>query len=194
MTRQTVACALLAAAMVAAGASHAFAQSKSEVHTPPGYVIGPLDVVGVLFWKDEDLSAEVVVRPDGKISLPLLNEIEAGGLTPEQLRLRVLESARRFVEDPTVSVVVKQINSRNVYIMGEVLKPGTYPLGGPTSVLQLIAVAGGMTEFAARDEIVLMRTVDGQTARHRVKYNEVLKGKNLEQNLVLQPGDTVVVP
>jgi polysaccharide biosynthesis/export protein len=193
MTRHTVACALLAAAMVAAGASHAFAQGKS-VHTPPGYVIGPLDVVGVLFWKDEDLSAEVVVRPDGKISLPLLNEIEAGGLTPEQLRLRVLESARRFVEDPTVSIVVKQINSRNVYIMGEVLKPGTYPLGGPTSVLQLIAVGGGMTEFAARDEIVVMRTVDGQTVRHRVKYNEVLKGKNLEQNLLLQPGDTVVVP
>jgi polysaccharide biosynthesis/export protein len=193
MTRQTVACALLAAAVVAAGASHAFAQGKS-VHTPPGYVIGPLDVVGVLFWKDEDLSAEVVVRPDGKISLPLLNEIEAGGLTPEQLRLRVLESARRFVEDPTVSIVVKQINSRNVFIMGEVLKPGTYPLGGPTSVLQLIAVAGGMTEFAARDEIVLMRTADAQTVRHRVKYNEVLKGKNLEQNLLLQPGDTVVVP
>jgi polysaccharide biosynthesis/export protein len=193
MTRHTVACALLAAAVVAAGASHAFAQGKSA-HTPPGYVIGPLDVVGVLFWKDEDLSAEVVVRPDGKISLPLLNEIEAGGLTPEQLRLRVLESARRFVEDPTVSVVVKQINSRNVFIMGEVLKPGTYPLGGPTSVLQLIAVAGGMTEFAARDEIVLMRTVDAQTVRHRVNYNEVLKGKNLEQNLLLQPGDTVVVP
>jgi polysaccharide export outer membrane protein len=193
MTRHALACALLAAAVVVAGASHAFAQGKS-VHTPPGYVIGPLDVIGVLFWKDEDLSAEVVVRPDGKISLPLLNEVDAGGLTPEQLRLRVLESARRFVEDPTVSVVVKQINSRNVYIMGEVLKPGTYPLGGPTSVLQLIAVAGGMTEFAARDEIVLMRTVDGQTARHRVKYNEVLKGKNLEQNLVLQPGDTVVVP
>ena len=193
MRRHTVACALLAAAMVAAVASHAFAQSKS-VHTPPGYVIGPLDVVGVLFWKDEDLSAEVVVRPDGKISLPLLNEIEAGGLTPEQLRLRVLESARRFVEDPTVSIVVKQINSRNVYIMGEVLKPGTYPLGGPTSVLQLIAVGGGMTEFASRDDIVLMRTVDGQTVRHRVKYNEVLKGKNLEQNLLLQPGDTVVVP
>ena len=194
MTRYPVACALLAAAVVAAGASHAFAQSKSEVHAPPGYVIGALDVIEVLFWKDKDLSAEVVVRPEGKISLPLLNEIDAGGLTPEQLRLRVLESARRFVEDPTATVVVKQINSRNVYIMGEVLKPGTYPLGGATSVLQLIAVAGGMTEFAARDEIVLMRTIDGQTVRHRVKYNEVLKGKNLEQNLQLQPGDTVVVP
>ena len=195
MTRHTVASALLAAAVLAAGTSHALAQSKSEAHTPPpGYVIGPLDVVEVLFWKDKDLSAEVVVRPDGKISLPLLNEIDAGGLTPEQLRLRVLESARRFVEDPTATVVVKQINSRNVYIMGEVLKPGTFPLGGPTSVLQLIAVAGGMTEFAARDDIVLMRTVDGQTVRHRVKYNDVLKGKNLEQNLLLQPGDTVVVP
>ena len=194
MTRHTVACALLAAAVMTAGASPAFAQGKSEVHAPPGYVIGPLDVLEVLFWKDKDLSAEVVVRPDGKISLPLLNEIEAGGLTPEQLRFRVLENARRFVEEPTATVIVKQINSRNVFIMGEVQKPGTYPLGGPTTVLQLIAVAGGLTEFAARDEIVLLRTIDGQTERHRVNYNAVLKGNDLKQNLQLQSGDTVVVP
>jgi polysaccharide export outer membrane protein len=194
MTRYTVACALLAAAVMTAGASPALAQGKSEVHSPPGYVIGPLDVLEVLFWKDKDLSAEVVVRPDGKISLPLLNEIEAGGLTPEQLRFRVLENARRFVEEPTATVIVKQINSRNVFIMGEVQKPGTYPLGGPTTVLQLIAVAGGLTEFAARDEIVLLRTIEGQTERHRVNYNAVLKGNDLKQNLQLQSGDTVVVP
>ena len=105
MTRYTVACALVAAAVVAAGASQTPpAGGKSEVHAPPGYVIGALDVIEVLFWRDKDLSAEVVVRPDGKISLPLLNEVEAGGLTPEQLRFRVLESARRFVEDPTATV------------------------------------------------------------------------------------------
>ncbi len=148
----------------------------------------------VLFWRDKDLSAEVVVRPDGKISLPLLNEVEAGGLTPEQLRFRVLENARRFVEDPTATVIVKQINSRNVFIMGEVQKPGTYPLGGPASVLQLIAIAGGLTEFASRDEIVLLRTVDGKSERHRVNYSAVLKGNDLTQNRQLQPGDTVIVP
>ena len=197
MTRYAVACALLAATVVAAEASQAPAQGKSDksdVHTPPDYVIGPLDVLEVLFWKDKDLSAEVVVRPDGKISLPLLNEIEAGGLTPEQLRFSVLDSARRFVEEPTATVIVKQINSRSVFIMGEVLKPGTYPLGGPTSVLQLIAIAGGLSEFAARDEIVVLRTVDGTTERHRVDYNRVLNGKDLKQNLQLRPGDTIVVP
>ena len=169
-------------------------RAGKEGHAPPGYVIGPLDVLEVLFWRDKDLSAEVVVRPDGKISLPLLNEVEAGGLTPEQLRFRVLENARRFVEDPTATVIVKQINSRNVFIMGEVQKPGTYPLGGPASVLQLIAIAGGLTEFASRDEIVLLRTVDGKSERHRVNYSAVLKGNDLTQNRQLQPGDTVIVP
>ena len=201
MTRHSVACVLVAATVVAAVVSPTFAQSKADLaqskgegHLPPGYVIGPLDVLEILFWKDKDLSAEVVVRPDGKISLPLLNEIEAGGLTPEQLRFRILESARRFVEEPTATVIVKQINSRSVFIMGEVLKPGTYPLGGPTSVLQLIAVAGGLSEFASRDEIVLLRAVDGETQRFRVNYNRVLNGKDLKQNLQLRPGDTVVVP
>ena len=120
MTRHAVACVLMAAAVLTAEASQAPAPAKSDVHAPPGYVIGPLDVLEILFWKDKDLSAEVVVRPDGRISLPLLNEIEAGGLTPEQLRFRVLESARRFIEEPTASVLVKQINSRNVFITGEV--------------------------------------------------------------------------
>jgi polysaccharide biosynthesis/export protein len=197
MRKYAVACALLAAAVLTGEASQAPAGGgggKSGVHAPPGYVIGPLDVLEILFWRDKDLSAEVVVRPDGRISLPLLNEVEAGGLTPEQLRFRVLENAKRFVEDPTATVIVKQINSRNVFIMGEVQKPGTYPLGGPTSVLQLIAVAGGLSEFAARDEIVVLRTVEGETERHRVNYNAVLKGNDLKQNLQLQPGDTVVIP
>jgi polysaccharide biosynthesis/export protein len=194
MSRYAVVCALVAAAVLSVEAAQNQAVGASEVHAPPGYVIGPLDVLEVQFWRDKDLSAEVVVRPDGKISLPLLNEVEAGGLTPEQLRFRVLEHARRFVEEPTATVIVKQINSRNVFIMGEVQKPGTYPLGGSTSVLQLIAIAGGLTEFAGRDGIVVLRTVDGETERHRVNYNDVIKGNGLKQNLPLQPGDTVVVP
>jgi polysaccharide export outer membrane protein len=195
MSRFAVVCALVATAVVSVGASQApKGGGKSAVDAPPGYVIGPLDVLEVLFWRDKDLSAEVVVRPDGKISLPLLNDVEAGGLTPEQLRSQVLDRARRFVEDPTATVIVKQINSRNVFIMGEVQKPGTYPLGGPTTVLQLIAVAGGLTEFASRDEIVLLRTIEGLAERHRVNYSAVLKGNDLKQNLDLKPGDTVVVP
>src|SRR5688572_11608102 len=195
MSRYAVVCALVAAAVLSVDASQGpKGGGKSAMDAPPGYVIGPLDVLEVMFWRDKDLSAEVVVRPDGKISLPLLNDVQAGGLTPEQLRSDVLERARRFVEDPTATVIVKQINSRNVFIMGEVQKPGTYPLGGATSVLQLIAIAGGLTEFAARDEIVLLRTLEGQTERHRVNYSAVLKGNDLKQNLELRPGDTVVVP
>jgi polysaccharide export outer membrane protein len=202
MTWRRLALAAMAAAAIAVAAPARAGQakeapaggSKASVKAPPDYVIGPTDVLEVLFWRDKDLSAEVIVRPDGKITLPLLNEIQAGGLTPEQLRLSVLDEARRFVEDPTATVVVKQINSRHVFIMGEVTKPGTYPLAGVTTVLQLLATAGGLTEFAARDEIVVLRSVDGQTVRHRVNYNAVVKGSDLAQNLALRPGDTVVVP
>src|SRR2546426_5497092 len=108
---------------------------------PPDYVIGPEDQLSVVFWHDKDMSADIVVRPDGKISLPLLNEIQASGLTPEQLRQRVSAEAKRFIQDPNATVVVRQINSRKVFITGAVEKPGTFPLNGPTTVLQLIAMA-----------------------------------------------------
>ena len=178
------------------------AQSKStgaveglkSAHAAPSYVIGPLDVLQVLFWGEKDMTTEVVVRPDGRISLPLLNEIDAAGRTPEELRLDIVERARRFVEQPSASVMVKQINSRNAFILGQVLKPGTYPLGGPTSVLQLIAVAGGLTAFASSDEIVVIRNESGTSVRHRVNYKSMVKGKDLDQNVELEPGDIVVVP
>jgi polysaccharide biosynthesis/export protein len=165
----------------------------AAVHAPD-YIIGPFDVLEVVFWRDKDLSAEVIVRPDGKISLPLLNEIEAGGLTPEQLRGRILERARRYIEAPTAAVIVKEINSRRVFIMGEVVKPGTYPLAGPTTLLQLIATAGGMREFADTEHIVVMRTVAGRPERLRFNYKAILKGKDLTQNVELTAGDTVIVP
>jgi polysaccharide export outer membrane protein len=195
MTRVWITCALLAAAVASGAAQSAGKAGKGEQgHADPAYVIGVADVLDVVFWRDKDLSAEVVVRPDGKITLPLLNEVEAGGLTPEQLRQSILERARRFIEEPTASVIVKQINSRQVFILGEVAKPGTYPLAGRATVLQLIATAGGLTEFAARDEIVVLRNLGGAPQRHRVSYDAVVKGRDLTQNLELAAGDTIVVP
>lgn len=161
---------------------------------PPGYLIGPDDVLSVLFRYDKDLTTDVVVRPDGMISLPMLSDVMAAGLTPEQLRDKVAESARRFIEDPAVTVIVKQINSRRVFITGQVGKPGPYPLMAPTTVLQLIAMAGGLSEFADDKNISVMRVENGKPVSFRFNYKDVTKRKNLKQNIELKPGDTVIVP
>ena len=161
---------------------------------PPGYVIGPEDQLSIVFWRDKDLSLDVIVRPDGKISLPLLNDVQASGLTPEQLRQTVTEAAKRYLEDPTATVVVRQINSRKVFITGEVEKPGTYSLGGPTTVLQLIATAGGVKEYADREKIVILRSENGKEVGYRFNYKQVVTQKNMKQNIELKPGDTIVVP
>ena len=161
---------------------------------PAGYVIGAEDVLTVVVWREKDLSTEVVVRPDGRITLPLINEVVAAGLTPEQLRERIKEGLARFVEDPSVTVGVKQINSRKVFITGMVNKPGVYPLASTTTVLQLISVAGGLNEFADSKKIVVMRTENGVQRAVKFNYQDVRKGKNLQQNIELQSGDTVIVP
>src|SRR5262249_53296340 len=137
---------------------------------------------------------EVVVRPDGKISLPLLNEIAAAGLTPDQLRKQITEAANRFVEDPTASVVVKAINSRKVFITGQVLKPGMYALPAQMTVLQLISIPGGLQEYADHVNISIVRTENGRQMAYRFNYQDVLKRRNFKQNIELKPGDTVVVP
>lgn len=169
--------------------------------TPADYVIGPDDVLVVLFWREKDLSAEVVVRPDGRITLPLLNDVHAAGLTPDQLRDKVNDLAKRFYEDPNATIVVKQINSRKVFITGQVNKPGAYALNDRMTVLQLIAMAGGLTEFAKSKDIVVMRNDSGGSIRptgqpitFRFNYREVLDRRNLQQNIQLKPGDTVIVP
>jgi polysaccharide biosynthesis/export protein len=158
------------------------------------YVIGPDDTLSVVFWRDKDMSADVEVRPDGKISLPVLNEIVAAGLTAEQLRARIAEAASKFVTDPTVSVVVRGINSRKVFITGMVAKPGDYSIPGRTTVLQLIAMAGGLHEFADAKNITINRLENGRQVNLRFNYKDVSKGKNLRQNIELKPGDTVIVP
>jgi polysaccharide export outer membrane protein len=177
-----LACLAIAAALPAAA------------DVPSGYVIGPDDVLSVVFWRDKDLSADVTVRPDGKITLPLLNDVVAAGLTPEQLREKVAEAAKKFVEDPNPTVIVKEINSRRVFITGQVEKSGPYALSNSMTVLQLIATAGGLKEFAQRKNITLLRYEGDRQVIYRFNYQDVLDRKNLEQNIELQPGDTVVVP
>lgn len=172
----------------------AAALPADAVTPPPDYVIGPDDVIGVVVWREQDLSADVKVRPDGKVSLPLLNDLQASGLTPEEFRKVVTEAAAKFVADPAVTIIVKQINSRMVFVMGEVGKPGTYQLTAPYTVLQMLALAGGPTAFAKKDEIGVVRTIAGKTTRHRFNYEEVVRGRKMEQNLLLRPGDTIIVP
>ena len=174
-------------------------QSKPPV-IPPGitppadYVIGPDDVLAVVFWRDADMSSEVTVRPDGKISLVLINEIQAGGLTPEELRVAVTTAASKFVADPTVTIVVRQIKSRKVFITGQVSKPGPYLILAPTTVVQLIAEAGGVLEWADAKNIMVMRTQNGKATSTKVNYRDLERGKSLHQNIPLRPGDTVIVP
>ena len=163
------------------------------VALPADYIIGVDDVLNVVFWKEKDLSAEVVVRPDGKISLPMLNDVPAAGMTPEQLAATVAKAATKFIRDPGATVMVKEIHSRKVYIIGEVSKPGTFPLGNGMNVLQAIAEAGGFLEHANKSDVVIVRMESGTERRYKFNYNEVIRGKNTTQNIRLLPGDTILV-
>ncbi len=170
------------------------AAAAATVVAPMDYVIGPEDVLGIIFWRDTEMSGDVTVRPDGRITLPLIGEIQAAGLTPSALRDQVQAASAKYLTDANVAIVVRQINSRKVYITGTVTTPGAYPLTGPRTVMQLISLAGGVTEFADSSNITIMRVQGGRTLSFKFNYKDVAKGKKLEQNLQLQPGDTVVVP
>jgi polysaccharide export outer membrane protein len=160
--------------------------------SPPEYVIGLDDVLTIAFWQDQ-APVDVVVRPDGKISVPLLNDVKAAGFTPEQLGAVLEEAAARFITEPNVTVMVKEVRSRKVFVLGEIGTPGMIPLVGDMTVLQLIAVSGGLLEFADKKNIVIIRAEDGQEQRLKFNYNDVINGKNVQQNIFLQPGDTIVV-
>jgi polysaccharide export outer membrane protein len=168
--------------------------APSAVVIPAGYLIGPEDVLSIVFWHDKDMSADVVVRPDGKISLPLLNDVQAAGFTPEQLRAELIKAASKYVAEPTATVVIKEIHSRKVFITGNIARPGAYPLPGEMNTLQLIALAGGLQEYADSKNMVIVRTEAGRETRFKFNYKDVLKGKNVQQNIILKPGDTIIVP
>lgn len=177
------------AARPAAGNEAAAAEA---VDPPEGFVIGPEDVLSIVFWRDKEMSTQVTVRPDGKISLPLLDEVQAAGLTPAALRTRLIDESKRFFGNPTVTVVVNQINSRKVFITGQVVKPGPYVITAPTTVLQLISMAGGLKDFADSKNIVIVRRESGRISSYAFNYKNIRR--NLGQNIELKPGDTVVVP
>jgi len=170
------------------------AMSSPVAANDPDYKIGPQDVLIINVWKEPDVSREVPVRPDGKISLPLLNDVEAAGLTPMRLANSLTESLKKFISGPQVTVIVKEINSRRVYVIGEVVRAGTFPLLPKMTVLQIVSSCGGFTQFANPKKIYVLRTKDGKQTKIPFNYKEVVSGKNPEQNIELQPGDTIVVP
>jgi polysaccharide export outer membrane protein len=162
--------------------------------TDPAYVIGPEDVLDINVWKEPDMTRIVPVRPDGKISLPLINDVQAAGSTPQQLATTVTDKLRKFLTEPQVTVIVTAINSQRVFVIGEVLHAGAFTLIPGTTVLQALANAGGFTTFANVKKIHVMRLVNGKHTEMPFNYREVLKGDNPDQNIKLEPGDTVVVP
>jgi len=159
----------------------------------PAYVIGPEDVLDINVWKEPEISRNVPVRPDGKISLPLLNDIQAAGLTPIQLGMLITERLRKYLSDPQVTVIVAATNSQRVYILGEVNRAGAYPLTPNITVLQALSSAG-LSQYAHVKNIYVLRTENGRQIKYPFNYKEVIKGQRPEQNILLKPGDTIVVP
>ena len=157
------------------------------------YVIGCEDVLNIHVWKEEALSRTLPVRMDGNISLPLIREIKAAGLTPLQLEALITEGLKRFYENPTVSVTVMEANSFKVYVSGQVKTPGVYKLRSETTILQIIPMAGGFTDWAKQKKILVIRKENGKESRITVNYKKAMKG-NPGSNLVLRAGDNIIVP
>ncbi|MFW6323827.1 MAG: polysaccharide biosynthesis/export family protein [Desulfovibrionales bacterium] len=157
------------------------------------FQLGAGDILEISVWKDEELTREVIVRPDGMVSFPLVGEIQAAGATVEQVRKSVEEKIRDYVPDSPVSVMVLEINSPRVYVVGKVNTPGVYPMQGQTRVMQALAMAGGLNPFADKDGIVLVRSRSEQQESIRVDYSEISGGDDLSTNVVLRPGDTLIV-
>lgn len=196
MTHLILALALFAGAPTAASPEQQpVAQAApSAVALPDDYVVGAEDVLGVVFWREAELSGDVTVRPDGRVTLPVIGELQAAGLRPEDLKKQIETAATKYVTDPNVTVVVRAINSRRVFVTGRVTTPGVHLLKGPLTVMQAIALSGGVTEFADAKNIKVLRIVDGKSVTLPFNYKDVVRGRKLEQNILLLPGDTVVVP
>lgn len=162
--------------------------------TDPGYVIGAQDELHISVWKEPDVTRTVPVRPDGKISLPLINDIQAAGLTPVQLAALITEKLNKYLTEPQVTVIVTATNSRRIFIMGEVGRPGAYALLPDMTILQALSGAGGFSQFANLKGIYVLRNENGKQVKYPFNYKEVIKGERPQQNILLKPGDTVVVP
>jgi len=168
--------------------------AAKAVTDDPAYEIGADDQLNISVWNEANISRTVPVRPDGKISLPLINDVQATGLTPMQLAMSIAEKLKKFIADPQVTVIVTGINSRRYYIVGEMNRAGAFPLLPNMTVLQALSSAGGFTQFANQKSIYVLRILEGKSVKFPFNYKEVIKGNHPEQNIVLKPGDTIVVP
>jgi polysaccharide export outer membrane protein len=204
-----VACGVLSGSMLsqtttASAANGTVADvSKTNSNTDPGslklhddtYVIGEADMLAINVWKEPEVSRSVPVRSDGKISLPLAGEIQAAGLTPLKLEQQIADKLKSYISEPEVTVIVQQGNSQKFNILGQVVRPGAYPLANTTTVLDALALAGGFRDFAKQKSIyVLRQNSDGSEVRLPFNYKSVVTGKNQSQNIKVQPRDTIVVP
>jgi polysaccharide export outer membrane protein len=163
-------------------------------HGEDSYRLQPGDVLTISVWKEADLTGDQLVRPDGGISMPLAGEITAAGRTADDVRASIEQGLRKYIPDPTVTVSVKQTLGNQIFVIGRVNHPGTFPLNRPVDIMQALSMAGGMTPFAARDQIHVLRRNNGRETAIAFHYQEVEHGHRLDQNILLQSGDTVVVP
>jgi polysaccharide biosynthesis/export protein len=182
-----------AAAGAGAGAAAPVANTDPRVDGAAPFQIGPEDILDISVWKNPELSRTVPVRPDGKVSLPLVNDIQAAGLTPATLREQVTERLAEFIPTPEVSVMVREVHSRKVAVVGAVKTPGRFELKSPMTVLEVIALAQGFTDFASRDRIVVLRQTGTTTTRVPFNYRKIAEGVD-QENFFVKPGDVVVVP
>jgi polysaccharide biosynthesis/export protein len=197
--RAALLCAAMGTMLAASGLQAQEAEKNANKPAPvqtattdASYKIGPQDVLRIDVWKETELSRSVPVRPDGKISLPLLNDVQAAGLTAMELRNVITEGLQKFINSPQVTVTVTEINSRRVYVTGEVSRPGAYPLLPNMTALQALTGAGGFTQFSNTKKIYVLRNENGKQVKHPFNYKAVLDGK--QDDIPLQPADTIVVP
>jgi len=195
-------CAAIGTVLAAVGLQAQDAAKSADKQTPAsvqsaatadaGYKIGPQDILRIDVWKETEISRSVPVRPDGKISLPLLNDVQAAGLTAMELANNITEGLKKFINNPQVTVTVAEINSRRVYVTGEVTKPGAYALLPNMTALQALTSAGGFTQFSNPKKCYVLRNEGGKQVKHPFNYKAVLDGK--QDDIPLHPGDTIVVP
>lgn len=183
--------------LILLGCPYIFAQQNEQNNS--GYTLGPGDVIEISVWKDETLTNKIVIRPDGKFSYPLIGEVLAKGRTVEAVRQEIEDKVTLYVPDTPVTIIVREINYPQIYIVGKVNKPGVFTMTGePLTVLQALALAGGMAQFADKSDIIIIRDSGSQEYAvrevFRFDYNKISQGRNLKQNIKLRPGDTVVVP
>ncbi len=182
------------ASAVVSGTSHDQSTQKRPA-SDDSYVIGADDVLAINVWKEPEISRSIPVRSDGKISLPLIGELQAAGQTPRQLEQGIANGLKSYISEPEVTVIVQESRSQRINVLGMVARPGSYMLGGSTTVLDAIAMAGGFRDFAKQKSIYVLRAGENKSQKRLpFNYKDVVKGKNPEQNVRLLPGDTVVVP